>query len=68
MSSAQLEQLVVRSSSQATSRRPPAVDTSCTADPTGGWDYYCASSDGSLTLYDVSGDRITKQSDLRSYR
>ncbi len=58
MSAAQLEQTVAVS----------AGHTSCSSDPTGGWDYYCISSDGSRTLYDVSADGITQRSDLPSYR
>jgi hypothetical protein len=60
MSSARLEQVVEESSG--------AFDTSCSTDPTGGWDYYCISSDGSRTLYDVSAGRIVQQSALPSYR
>ena len=44
------------------------VDTSCTSDPTAGWDYYCTSSDGSRSLYDVSAGRITQRVDIPSYR
>ena len=44
------------------------VDTSCTSDPTAGWDYYCTSSDGSRSLYDVSAGRITQRADIPSYR
>ena len=58
MSGAQLEQIV-----SATSGR-----TSCSSDPTGGWDYYCVSADGSRTLYDVSADAVAQHSDLPSYR
>ena len=42
--------------------------TSCSTDPTGGWDYYCISADGSRTLYDVSASGVTQHSDLPSYR
>jgi hypothetical protein len=44
------------------------VHTSCTTDPSAGWDYYCISSDGSRTLYDVSAGRVTQRADLPSYR
>jgi hypothetical protein len=60
MSAGQLEQAV----EQATG----AVRTTCTADPMAGWDYYCTSSDGSRTLYDVSAGQILQRSDLPSYR
>ena len=60
MSAARLEQ-VVRSSTGAAS-------ASCTTDPTAGWDYYCISSDGSRTLYDVSAGAVTQRADLPSYR
>ncbi len=70
MSSSRLEQVVDASiaASHRDSRWPLNVRTSCSVDASGGWDYYCVSSDGSRTLYDVSGDRITRRSDLRSYR
>ncbi len=58
MSGAQLEQIVAASSGH----------TSCSTDPSDGWDYYCISADGSRTLYDVSADGITQRSDLPSYR
>src|SRR5689334_5658827 len=47
MSAAALERTVEQSAGART-------HTSCTSDPTAGWDYYCISSDGSRTLYDVS--------------
>jgi hypothetical protein len=70
MSAGQLEQVVSRSitAAHADSRWPLKVQTSCSVDGSGGWDYYCISSDGSRTLYDVSSDRITQRSDLQSYR
>jgi hypothetical protein len=58
MSGAQLEQIV-----GATAGR-----TSCSSDPSGGWDFYCISADGSRGLYDVSADAVTQHSDLPSYR
>ena len=61
MSAAALEQTVEKSLGAR-------VNTSCTSDPTAGWDYYCISSDGSRTLYDVSAGRITQRADLPSYR
>lgn len=60
MSAARLEQVVESSTG--------AAKASCTEDPTAGWDYYCISSDGSRTLYDVSAGRITQRTDLPSYR
>src|SRR5262249_31813091 len=57
-SSAQLEQIVSATSGH----------TSCSSDPTDGWDYYCVSADGSRGLYDVSVDGVTQRSDLPSYR
>ena len=62
LNAGRLEQIVARSLSA------PHRNTSCTADPKDGWDYYCVSSDGSRTLYDVSADRVTQRSDLPSYR
>ena len=61
MSAAQLEQIVGKSAAS----HPHA---SCSADPAGGWDYYCMSSDGTRTLYDVSAGSITQRADLPSYR
>ena len=61
MTAAQLEQIVQNSAAS----HPHA---SCSADPTGGWDYYCMSSDGSRTLYDASAGSIAQRADLRSYR
>jgi hypothetical protein len=58
MSAGRLEQIVERATG--------AMRTSCTADPQAGWDYYCISSDGSRTLYDVSAGQITKRADLPS--
>jgi hypothetical protein len=58
MSSGQLGQIVESSTG--------VVNVSCTKDPTAGWDYYCISSDGSRTLYDVSAGQITKRADLPS--
>lgn len=60
MSAARLEQVVQRSKG--------AANASCSSDPTAGWDYFCISSDGSRTLYDVSAGRITQRADLPSYR
>ena len=60
MSAARLEQVVESSTG--------AANASCTSDPTAGWDYYCISSDGSRTLYDVSAGTITQRADLPSYR
>jgi hypothetical protein len=70
MSAAQLEQIVDQSitAAHADSSWPLKVETSCSVDPVGGWDYYCISSDGSRTLYDVSAGGITQRSDLQSYR
>jgi hypothetical protein len=70
MSAGRLEQVVGRSiaASHAKSRWALVVHTSCSAAPGGGWDYYCVSSDGSRTLYDVSGDRITLRSDRQPDR
>ena len=62
MSAAALAQTVEKS---AGTRR---VHTTCTIDPSAGWDYFCISSDGSRTLYDVSAGRITQRADLPSYR
>ena len=59
MSAAALERAVEKSL---------GAHTSCSSDPTAGWDYYCISSDGSRTLYDVSAGRITQRADLPSYR
>ena len=56
VSAGQLEQVVERTSG--------VVSTTCTKDPTAGWDYYCISSDGSRALYDVSADQIVQRSDL----
>ena len=61
MSAAALEQTVEQSAGAP-------IHTSCTSDPTAGWDFYCISSDGSRTLYDVSAGRITQRADLPSYR
>jgi hypothetical protein len=60
MSAGRLEQIVESSTG--------ALNASCTEDPSAGWDYYCISSDGSRTLYDVSAGRITQRADLPSYR
>jgi hypothetical protein len=60
MSAARLEQIVESSSG--------AASASCSTDPTAGWDYYCISSDGSRTLYDVSAGQILQRADLPSYR
>jgi len=60
MSAAALEQTVEMSAGAR-------VNTSCTSDPTAGWDYYCIRSDGSRTLYEVSAGRITQRADLPSY-
>lgn len=60
MSAGRLEQIVESSTG--------AANASCTPDPTAGWDYYCISSDGSRTLYDVSAGQITQRADLPSYR
>jgi hypothetical protein len=60
MSAARLEQVVESSTG--------AANASCTSDPAAGWDYYCTSSDGSRTLYDVSAGRITQRADLPSHR
>jgi hypothetical protein len=70
MGASRLEQLVEASATadQASSQWPAAVHTTCSTDPTGGWDYYCISSDGSRAFYDVSADRITQRSDLPSFR
>jgi hypothetical protein len=70
MSAARLEQVIAESTqaAQPASDHPLHVNTSCTADPTAGWDFYCVSSDGSRALYDVSADGITQRSDLPSYR
>jgi hypothetical protein len=67
MSGSRLEQIVSENESAAQTSSY-LVNTTCSTDPTGGWDYYCVSSDGSRTLYDVSADRITQRSDLPSYR
>jgi len=42
--------------------------TSCSGSPGRRLDYYCVSSDGPRSLYDVSGDRVTQRSDLQPYR
>ena len=70
MSASRLEQVVAETAqaAQPASDHPLNVHTTCTADPTDGWDYYCISSDGSRALYDVSADGITQHSDLPSYR
>jgi hypothetical protein len=60
MSAVRLEQIAGASKGSA--------HTSCSADPTGGFDYYCISSDGSRALYDVSARAITQRSELPSYR
>jgi hypothetical protein len=70
MSASRLEQVVAETAqaAQPASDHPLHVNTTCTADPTDGWDYYCVSSDGSRALYDVSADGIAQHSQLPSYR
>jgi len=68
MSAPRLEQITSENAAAAQAGSGFAVRTTCSSDPTGGWDYYCVGSDGSRTLYDVSADRITQRSYLSSYR
>jgi hypothetical protein len=68
MAGPRLEHIVSENAAAAQTGSGFVVDTTCSSDPTGGWDYYCVSSDGSRSLYDVSADRITQRSDLPSYR